>query len=115
MPTSRALVFCWVSTTFSVIWESLESVTIFTLIPVQRSELPADPASGRSGIWMSECFGFSKSNSEKRFEVNKVEGAKNPSDLFTKNVPRESCTEHMEQLGFRREGGRARIAAELVG
>ena len=48
-------------------------------------------------------------------DVNKVDGALNPADMFTKAVPAEVTWRHMEAMGFESREGRAEAAIELVG
>ena len=51
---------------------------------------------------------------KQRLEVVKIDGKKNPADMFTKNVPREVCEAHMTELQFERRDGRAEQASKLV-
>ena len=51
---------------------------------------------------------------KKRIGFNKVNGKLNPADMFTKNVPREICDQHLQALDFHRRDGRAAAAAKLV-
>ena len=54
--------------------------------------------------------------SAKRGEVNinKVEGVKNPADMFTKAVPAEVTWRHMETMGLENREGRAEEAIQIV-
>jgi len=61
-----------------------------------------------SSLWVQQ-----KQN-EKKFYVEKVDGKRNPSDMLTKNVPRETMDKYLEELGWTRRTGRAEKAAELV-
>ena len=47
--------------------------------------------------------------------LEKVPGAENPADIFTKNVARPLLREHMQRLGLQAESGQADSAPALVG
>ena len=49
-----------------------------------------------------------------RDSLEKVDGSKNPADLFTKRVPAELIERHMEKLGLEPRQGRAETAPMLV-
>ena len=47
-------------------------------------------------------------------DINKVEGARNPADIFTKAVPAEVIWRHMVAMGYENREGRAEEAIQLV-
>ena len=52
---------------------------------------------------------------EGEIDVNKVDGALNPADIFTKAVPAEVTWRHMAAMGFESREGRAEEAIQVVG
>ena len=52
---------------------------------------------------------------EGKIEVNKVDGALNPADIFTKAVPAKMMWRHMAAMGFKSREGRAEEAIQIIG
>ena len=51
---------------------------------------------------------------QRRFEVVKVPGADNPSDLMTKHLDAGTINEMMQRMGLTPRGGRAQSAPKLI-
>ena len=47
-------------------------------------------------------------------DISKVEGVRNPADMFTKAVPAEVIWRHMKTMGFENREGRAEEAIQII-
>ena len=51
---------------------------------------------------------------EKRVLLDKVPGAENPADMYTKHLDAQTLLKHMKKTGMEARGGRSQLAPNLV-
>ena len=67
-----------------------------------------DPHLHTQSLWVQDAV------REKRVFLDKVPGADNPADMYTKHLDAQTLIKHMKRTGMEARGGRSQVAPDLV-
>ena len=95
------------------IWDSNTKLGSIPTLP-QRSVLPAAGAWAKLDIWTVLIYGCRRKFGPTKF-LEKILGAENPADAFTKHVPREMFQKSMAKAGMVYLSGRPKCAPDTLG